>query len=147
MTMVTSTLLCDCPVTIMQWSWGQMQSPSLGKTTPHAQCIHTKGDGRIERPNILIALMLKIQIVWDVAPCWTVEKQLSEAEEEGNIIFLNAINYFQLMSHNISVNFNLQQDIITNLITNIQILQHTIFHSFTVTIQCQYTCTHRIHTC
>jgi len=49
-----------------------MQSPSLGKTPPHAQCIHTKGDRRIGRPGIPIALILKMQVVWDVAPCCTV---------------------------------------------------------------------------
>jgi hypothetical protein len=44
-------------------------SPCLDKTTPHPPCIHTKGDRRNERPDILIALMLKIQVLWDVAPC------------------------------------------------------------------------------
>jgi hypothetical protein len=43
--------------------------PLPWQTTAHAQCIHTKGDRRIERPDILTVLMLEIQVVWDVVPC------------------------------------------------------------------------------
>ena len=45
------------------------KAPALAKQH-HTHIAYTqKGDRRTERPDVLIAVVLKIQVFWDVAPC------------------------------------------------------------------------------